>query len=323
MRACIVGLAVFFAAAGAAAQDAAPQPAGSPCEGLSCGGHGTCTELPSGPTCTCDEGYVPSASTGLECLPSEPAPQAAAAPAPAPATVPAPAPASGPEGWPYAFTPDEDASLRAAGAVFDPAERSVAERMQKRGFTSRQYVAAFADWKRHGSNRVDEIEDIAAFHYLGLPIGEYQGYSSSGRGRSGRVTDYYNSRIGGRGMKIAGGVMLGLGLVDLIGGIVFFTAKEGLADSYPDNTLGSDPDYWHVSGIVCMSTGGLMTAIGIPVLAVGVSRVNRWAPNGGFDDGPVEQMDGYRLDQADTRISLGVSPLVTRDAQGLGLTVLF
>ena len=38
-----------------------------PCEGLLCAGHGSCVALPTGPTCTCEPGYV--AAQPLTCVP--------------------------------------------------------------------------------------------------------------------------------------------------------------------------------------------------------------------------------------------------------------
>jgi hypothetical protein len=324
MRRRVVGLIVCLAATNAWAQDGGQAPSGNPCQGVSCGGHGTCAVQPTGPLCNCVDGYVSAGASGLDCVPGKPPIVASAAP-PAPVAPPAPAlgPAPGPQGWPYAFTAEESATLRAVGARFDPSERSVAEQMQKRGFTSQDYTRAFVDWRHSGSARVGEIQDIATFQYLGFSQGDYDRYRSSYAGESGNVTDYHNSRIGGQGLKIAGGILLALGLVDAIGGIVFLTQKQGLADAYPDNSLGSDPDYWHVGGLICIATGAVMAVVGLPLLAVGASRTARWAPEGSLDRGPVEQLKEYRGRKEADNVSLSVRPLVIRDAKGIGLNLQF
>ena len=40
------------------------------CENVTCSGNGTCVALPAGPTCACDEGYMPDSVNGLSCIPT-------------------------------------------------------------------------------------------------------------------------------------------------------------------------------------------------------------------------------------------------------------
>lgn len=41
------------------------------CKGISCSNHGTCVVIKDRPGCACDGGYVPDATSGLNCLPME------------------------------------------------------------------------------------------------------------------------------------------------------------------------------------------------------------------------------------------------------------
>lgn len=41
----------------------------SPCDRVSCSGHGNCIVVDTRPTCACDEGYMPDHTNGLSCLP--------------------------------------------------------------------------------------------------------------------------------------------------------------------------------------------------------------------------------------------------------------
>lgn len=265
--------------------------------------------------------------------PAEPlpagAPETVAAPLPAPPP-PAAAPAPSPDaGWPYAFTEQQRADLAAAGATFDEAARAVAQRMQSRGFTSDEYVAAFVESRAYAGVHTAAadvmVEDVAAFRLLGLPMEEFDAFESRYNVRPGRVTGYYNSRFGGRGAKIAGGILLGLGLFNLAGGIVFIAARDGLAEAYGKERVGGYTDYWLGAGIACAAIGGVMTLVGIPLLAVGASKTRRWAPAGLLDRGDVDELRRYRLapDGAPAGVALLVTPIAAPDVRGLGLTLGF
>lgn len=77
-----LGLLVGLAGAGCRAAERAAL-----CEGVSCGGHGTCVVVRREPTCACEEGYRPE---GPNCLPLQPAAPAAGTTPAGPATLPPP-----------------------------------------------------------------------------------------------------------------------------------------------------------------------------------------------------------------------------------------
>ena len=269
--------------------------------------------------------------------PTAPEPVEATAPAPAAALPPAPPPqaaAPAPVPWPFALTDQQRADLAASGAKLDDADRAIADDMKRRGFTSEQYVAAYLESRKYAGTFVSAtaqmVEDIAAFQVLGLPMAEFERFESHYGIRPGRVTSYYNSRIGGRGKKIAGAVLTALGAVDLVGGIVFITARSGLADLYGEERVGGYEDYWLGAGIACTAVGGVEAAIGIPLLAVGASKTRRWAPSGTLDHGTLDEMAKYRLAgdapaalAEPPRPTLAVTPIATPDVRGLALTVRF
>ena len=128
--------------------------------------------------------------------------------------------------------------------------------------------------------------------YSGAPVGQrtYMEYSRGEfevAGRElyeGEYRNYFNAdefetvngamrqRGAGKGLMIAGGAILGAGLLCFIPGYICWV--ESVADSYYDLDWTAYAFMW--SGVGLISVGGTLMTIGIPIYCVGDSRL-RWA----------------------------------------------
>lgn len=216
-------------------------------------------------------------------------------------------------------------ALREAGCRFDEEDKTLASRLAAQGFTADQYIKAYQEWSKFGLEEKADVEAVAEFVELGIPLTEFNVYRGY-RTRGGTLTQYYNKRIGGRGQVIGGWVATGIGLLDVIIGAVFLLANESIADAYSCGMVGHDPDYWKTSGTVIMIAGGLVTVVGLSIEVSGKAKVNRWAPLGTLENGDIQQLRQYRIkSSADTRAPIGLtlSPFVSSVGGGLSLTVRF
>lgn len=227
--------------------------------------------------------------------------------------------------WPYELTDLHLQALREAGCLFDEEDKNLASRLAARGFTSDQYVKAYQQWSKLGLEERTDVEAVAEFLVLGLPLSEFNAYRGY-RARGWTLTQFYNKRIGGRGQVIGGWVATGIGLVDFIVGTVCLLSRESLADAYSYGTLGHDPDYWKTVGTVQMAAGGLVAVIGLAIQVSGRAKVNRWAPLGTLENGDIKKLKQYKIkSSADTSVpfELSLSPIVSGMGGGLKLTVRF
>ena len=227
--------------------------------------------------------------------------------------------------WPYTLSEDQIQMLREAGNQFDEEDKLLASRLVARGFSADLYVKAYQEWAElEPKNRAD-VEIIAEFLELGLPLSEFDIYKIYHE-RGMTLTQYYNKRIGGKAQVVGGWVATGFGVVDVVVGSIFLLAKESLAEAYPRHTLGDDPKYWETAGTVILIIGGLVTIVGLSILAKGKAKTRRWAPLGTLENGDVQTLRKYRIKSAASSIppiQLTLSPFVTGDGGGFSLRLKF
>lgn len=247
--------------------------------------------------------------------------------------------ADGLVGWPYQFDQNQISRLNSAGCMFNDEDLAVANRMMNRRFSAEDFVAAYEQAAKMGL-RGDDIEKIATFQLLLLPMEEYGKMKS----KEMNVTDYYNSRIGGEGMKSSGYVISGLSLIFLSLGMYFIVdATSGDYDCDPDNDMcglsGLGKDAGEFFGIVFVMGGGIGLMTGVTLIAIGDNKSNHWAKD--LDRTAKDEMDKYRLspqsnddtikkqnnnDPEYTKLTIGLSPLVAGGSDkpnGLAFTLMF
>ncbi len=229
------------------------------------------------------------------------------------------------EGWTFKLNDSQVQALREAGCAFDEEDAKLADKLAGRGFTAGIFVSAYQEWAKAKFESKADIEDVAVFLELGLPLSElsdFQSWKASG----GTLTQFYNKRMGGKGQKIGGIVALAFGLVDFIPGAMFFFARNDIAALYDHNQVGHDPDYWKGWGIGLMITGVIASSVGLTLMISGSAKVKRWAPEGLFDTGDVQQLSKHRVGRPpviEDSVLLTIAPYASRSGGGLALTLRF
>lgn len=235
-------------------------------------------------------------------------------------------------GWPYQFSQDQISRLRAAGCQFNDEDLTIAKRMTYRRFSAEDFVVAYEQASKMGLHG-DDLEKIATFQFLLLPMGEYGTMKS----KEMNVTNYYNSRIGGKGTKNTGLVLSGVGLISLISG--FILISSGSCGDRGDYNAYPCTDDYHVAGGIFSFLGGLSFLTGFPLVIVGSAKTARWAKD--LDNTPKDEIEKYRLspksdedtikrqinnDPEYTKLIFGLSPLIaggSNNPNSVAFTVMF
>lgn len=239
---------------------------------------------------------TPRASSGSTARVSGPDRQknrtSASSQAPAPASTatltqgPQPLPHTG--GWRFRFTQDQIRRLRWAGCRFDLVDRQIANRLWARGFTAHDFVQAYVTLAYLRPGKRGQLENLVVFRYLGFQTRDFHAFLAYG----GTLTQYYNSRIGGVGQRIAGWVLVGIGAAGVLSGAVTILVGKTTAD---ESDIRGAKKAVYVLGGVLLGTGGLLTVIGIPLIVKGTAKTNRWVPSSVLEQGHRRKLDRYRL----------------------------
>jgi len=225
-------------------------------------------------------------------------------------------------GWKFTFTTDQVETLRNAGATFDNLDRQMANQMAGRGFTADEFVDAYVRmWNISPGDRFN-LDRLATLKYLGYPDEEYRAFKIYG----GTVTDYYNSKIGGLGERIAGWVVFGIGTTTaIVGGVFILFARDLAKDDFyfSKRELDDREDTYTYTGIGMAIAGGVLMGVGLPLVLVGRSKTNRWAPHYLLDYGTKEDMASYRLKSEESTHPISVevqfSPVFFPNGSGIGV----
>jgi hypothetical protein len=161
--------------------------------------------------------------------------------------------------------------------------------LEARGFSALEYMEAWEDWNRMGLKDRADVEKITVLNFLSMPknavfemrMGEYAS-----------VTDYYNSRISGNGMRIAGWVLFGIGAANLVGGLVLVA----MGDPCSGMNTSKQTCWTNYQPVMIASfvLGGTGVIVGLPLALVGGNRVKKWAPEGLLDSAPKRDMEQFR-----------------------------
>jgi hypothetical protein len=190
----------------------------------------------------------------------------------------------------------EVAVLRDAGCKFDATDQETANRLARRGFSVADFIEGYRALQLVGYGQRRLLDELVVYRYLNLPLTEYAYYRSGWGEYPGSLTDFYNWRIGGTGLKVGGWVLFALGAANALGGLMFYANDEDLADSYPPYSVGADPSYWRDAGTVVMVIGGIMAGAGLPMGITGSVKQSKWVPTGVLETGSKAQMQRYRLE---------------------------
>ncbi len=191
--------------------------------------------------------------------------------------------------WPFGFTDAQMHRLKQLGCRFDHNDLVLARRLAARGFGAREFVQAYEDSRRILGDTPPHmhLENLVVFRHVGLPINNFNEFLAGGQS----LTDYYNSRIGGRGNVIAGAILLGSGLPPLGLGILFLALGSSAARRGED----TDSRVLYTVGAVFAVPGVILSGIGIPLLVIGREKLRRWAPERLMEQGDSRRLYDYRV----------------------------
>jgi hypothetical protein len=274
-----------------------------------------------------------------------------------------PTPAAGAAWGGFSFTAGQTQALQSYGCRFDPDDEAVARRLSSRGFTAEQYVNAYREWSAVSPARKGDLEAVAVFQALNLPMSDFAVYQAfranygwlgwRHRGyliTGGPLTDFYNARyIGGRELESTGVDLTVTGAVFVAMGAVIYeigasdvsqgkkeanpARKAALAGARTETTIGG---WW-------LGLGSAAVAAGIPCWVVGGVRTARWAPPGTLENGSAPALRQYQIGAGpssaaetiagvptspaarpkDPALAIGFAPYVGRKTQGFGLSLRF
>ena len=238
----------------------------------------------------------------------------------------------GQQAWRYKFTKTQMAELQNAGCQFDMIDLQIANKLALRGFTAEQFVQAYKDMSRVAPGKREAIEELAVMRFVGVPVSQYSEYKYSGYA----LTDYYNSQIGGRGMKIAGWVLFGIGGGICLFSLVFLAPTAGADDAISGGV--------RATGFTFLGIGGVLALIGLPLAIVGTVKVSGWAMQGVLENEGVDGLRKYKITNASinseiggeeylryaeegskekSRFNLSFTPIAYQDGGGMGFKLDF
>lgn len=249
---------------------------------------------------------------------------------------PQPPPAVDSGQWLYELDGQTRATLEMSGCTFGKQDRLVANRLAKRGFTVAQFLSAYEQTRRLGGDPVD-VEATAVFREIGVPISKFNDYKSYG----GTPTEFVNARlIGGRGSKIAGWIVSGVGIGWLaLGGLYIFIGDQQSSVEDDFGSSSSAGDVLETVGYVCVGIGGVLELIGIPLIISGTSKTKRWLPAGTLERVPARELRKFPYQEAGSSgwdysdsgdadsdgpgLRFMVSPVPMPEGGGAGVIVVF
>jgi hypothetical protein len=235
------------------------------------------------------------------------------------------------------LTAEQASAFSAAGIPLDEVNKEAIHHMASRGFTPQQMVQAYQDIMRVNPGYKMDLEAMAVFRAVNLPLDEFINYKESGM----TLTDFYNSWLGGRGTKIAGWVVFGVGIGCIGGGLLYYFlgesgSKSSSYDSYNDSSLIDDYEALKIIGYVGMGAGGLMELIAIPMIIYGHSQTAKWAPQGALEEINMHDLEKYKISTVkifnqsgmdiasqqptEPRSNLQLMPIITPHFGGVGAT---
>ena len=244
------------------------------------------------------------------------------------ATLPAPQESPDPGKWPYVFTPEQEASLKAAGFAYGFQDLEAAKRMVRRGFTAEDFVRAYTDYAAMAETSPEvvalgstaAVEQIAVLDYLRVPTNKQQDYFLLRQSDPDySLTKYFNCKvIRSVGLRAGGGVLSGLGIINLgIGGRFLDMRNNAFATS-------AERSRYSTTGGVLVGLGTVMVVSGLPIMITGIVNRAHWAPDELLDSGTTSEMMEYRRNPPPSSSpQVGIAPLVTGNAFGMGAVVSF
>ena len=220
--------------------------------------------------------------------------------------------------WFYELDDVDREELQRAGCTFDKEDRTVANRMERRGFSVDQYIRAYQELYRLQGDKVD-VEAIAVFQVTGMPLTHFRAYKNYG----GTITQYYNRRVmGGRGKKIAGWVVLGIGMGAAALGALVKGLGSATKSAYDGGTNVVD-----IMGYTYLGIGGTLGLIGLPLVISGTRQTRKWLPSESLETEGVRQLRQLKLDvsldQPTSTPTYLVHPFTVPQGGGLSLSVGF
>ena len=197
---------------------------------------------------------------------------------------------------PFMFSASQLTRLSAAGCAFGSEDQAAAARLAFLRFRAADFVNAYELYARAGRPTGVSFEWIARYAFLKLPEADLVGAA-----KADSLTDYYNRRIGGKGLMIAGWVMTGVGVVPLGFGIAGWVYGTGSCVAAGGGGLGAALGcvVLAVLGVEGMVVGGGLIVAGIPMGVVGTQRVNSWLPPTLLDTGTANEVSPYRAEGTD------------------------
>lgn len=227
----------------------------------------------------------------------------------------------------YSFSEEEHRRLEATRYRASARDARALSSLHARGFSRTQAVEAYETHRAWGRKDHAELEPIANFSALGLGDDDYATMLAKGfdltTSESTPVTSYYNRYVAGRKRLLIWGIITGAAGAAWTGlGVAFVT---GLTDS------GADPDEVQLrrdAGYGLIGGGAAILALGVTLTSLHFALTPPLAPDGLFDRGTVDEIDGFlgaerSRDQHAGRVDVLITPVLSRAMSGAALSLTF
>lgn len=165
-------------------------------------------------------------------------------------------------------------------------------------------------------------EKTRRYRALGLPEARLGRFLRSGKS----LTTWYNEEhLGGYRLAVGGMVLVTLGAVSLLAaatitGLTWIRAcpRQSCDD---DGSLGLVTFIFAIPAAVA---GAIELGAGIPMVVVGIRRMERWVPDGDLDRASIGELKRRRApSRAKPKTTLSLLPYFTRGGGGLSLSLRF